>query len=175
MMTLQIVFTILAGAILALWLGVASRRPRKIAVANVVAELVYVRSLRVMSLCFALTPPTLLLCLIWRLNWRDEQMLILAGSLFLCLALPPGLLLVEVARTQVILSEEGLTRVSPWRATAVLAWTEIDRVRYSALNRWYELHAGGRTVRISCLLDGIAKFVDLARTKIPAERRGDLV
>ncbi len=175
MMMLQVVFTVLASAMLAGWLTVACRRPVKIALPTIVAELHYGRVLRVMALCFAMTPPTLLLSLIWRLSWRDEWTLAIAGASFLVLGLVPGCLLIEAARSRVILTDAGITRISAWRTNLTLAWGEIERVRYSALNRWYLVSAGNRNIRVSRMLVGVAAFIDLAKAKIPFERQGDLV
>lgn len=175
MTTLQFVFTSLAAIMIGSWFSVDFVRRTKIDANGIIAELRYGRILSITAMCFALTPPTLLCVLIWRLQWRDERMLMIAGSSMLCLGLVPGVLLIEVARVRVILTETSVIRISPWRATVTFAWNDIERVRYSALNRLYELRAGDRAIRVSRLLDGVHKFVESAKAKIPLERQGDLV
>ncbi len=175
MTTLQSFFTALSALMVCGWLGVVRLRPAKIEAANIVAELKYGRVLRITSMCLALTPPTLLCILVWRLNWRDQQMLILAGSSLLSLGFIPGVLLIEVARTRVILTQDAVVRVSPWRATSTLARSAIKSVRFSSINRTYDLLGDGPVMRVSRMLDGVQRFIELAKAKIPIEHQGDLV
>jgi hypothetical protein len=170
MATLQTVFLFSAAGVILFWLTLVVRGPRKIELPNVIAVLRYGKVLRAFGVILALAPPTILAYLLWALTWRDSRMLGLAGACFLVTSLIAGLLLLEVERTQIFLTEDGITHDSPWTGLVTLKWDEIEGLRYSAVNRWFVLAGAGRTIRVSRQFPGLAVFVATVRRKVAAER-----
>ncbi len=168
--TLQVVFVCLASALLLFWLAFAMKGPTKVDSANVLAVLRYGSGWRVLALVFAWTPPAVMIYVVVNYAWRDDATLSWAGGSFLATSIIAGLLLVEVERVQIVLSEDGVARLSPWTGRADLKWIEIERIDYAPLNRWIVVTGAGRTIRLSRYLVGIGEFITIARRKLPPER-----
>src|SRR5436190_23166583 len=137
MSTLQIVLIALGAALILFWLIFALRKPRAVDVPDVLVTLRYGSGLRIAALILAWTPAAVLMFVAWRLVLHSDNMLIAAGVSFAAMSLLAGLLLIEADRVQIAVSETGVTRHSPWTGRASLAWSEIERIEYSALNRWF--------------------------------------
>ena len=168
--TTQTVYVLLAASLMLCWLVLVVVGPRRTEVANVLVVLRYGVVLRTLALVFALLPPLIMIYAIWAFPWRTSGMLNAAGIAFLATSIVGGLLLIEVTRVQVLLTEEGLHRFSPWSGAVALKWIEVERVGYSAANRWFTVEGAGRTIRVSRHLGGIGDFVGLVRRKLAAER-----
>ena len=92
------------------------------------------------------------------------------GIGFLALSAIPGLLLIEVERMQIAITEDAIVRHSPWTGRCVVKWSDVARVGYSRVNRWFVVSSTGGTVRVSQHFTGIGEFVKIARRKLTAER-----
>jgi hypothetical protein len=168
--TTQMVYVLLAAGMMLFWLLLVVVGPRRAEVANVLAVMRYGVVMRTLALILALAPALIMVYAIWAFPWRTPAMLNIAGSAFLATSVVGGLLLVEVTRVQVLLTEEGLSRFSPWSKAITLKWMEVERVRYSPVNRWFTVEGAGRTVRVSRHLAGIGAFVAMVRRKVAVER-----
>src|SRR5205807_1166029 len=98
------------------------------------------------------------------------SILLIVGIQFLAASVVAALPLIDVKRTQIAVSEEGMARSSPWTGQAVLKWSEVERVTYSALNRWIVVQGAGKTIRVSRHLSGVGAFVKALRAKVAPER-----
>jgi hypothetical protein len=122
------------------------------------------------ALLLALAPPTAMAGVVWLYPWRSTTMLALASGVFLFFCILAGLLLLEVEGVQFTLTDDGLTRYSRWRKPQSLRWSEIERIEYSAFNRWFIVHGAGRTIHVSRFFVGVAAFVEMARRRVGMER-----
>src|SRR5688572_6434344 len=114
MSTLQTFFVLLAAGIILFWIMLAVAGPRKLELPNVLAVLRYGALLRTGALLLALAPPMIMAFVVSVFPWRNDQWLILAGSSFLATSLIAGLLVLETESAQIVVTEDGLTRFSPW-------------------------------------------------------------
>src|SRR5262249_2973345 len=146
MTTTQIVYVALAASLIIAWLLLAIFGPRKLDVPGVLADMRYGTSLRTLALSLALAVPLVMIYVIATFTWRTDARLNIAGVSLLATSIIAGLLLIEVMRAQVVITEDGLTRFSPWSEPATLRWAEVERVRYSAVNRWFVVEGAGRTI-----------------------------
>ena len=170
MFTMQTVWIMLAVGLMLAWLTLLVIGPRKAETPNALAVLRYGPHLRSLALIFALIPPLIMLYAVWSFFWRTPAMMNIAGMLLLAGSLVAGLLLIEVTRVQVILTEEGITRDSPWSKVLTVKWGEVERVRYSSLNQWFLVVGAGCTIRVSRHLSGIDMFAVMVRRKVMPER-----
>jgi hypothetical protein len=168
--TTQTVYVLLAAGLMLCWLMLVVLGPRRTEVANVLVVMRYGVVLRTFALVVALAPPLIMIYAIWAFPWRTSGMLNAAGIAFLATSIVGGLLLIEVTRVQILLTEEGLHRFSPWSGAVSLNWIEVERVGYSAANRWFTVEGAGRTVRVSRHLGDTRNFVEIVRRKVAAER-----
>jgi hypothetical protein len=175
MPTLQIVFLVLAASVILLWLALAVRPSRKVELPNVIAVLRYGSFLRTVALILALAPPTIMVVLVWSLTWRSSSALAMAGTSLLVLSFLAGLLLIEVGTGQIVLAEEGITRFSFWTGWMTLKWSEVQRIRYSTVNRWFVVMGTAGTIRVSRHLAGTATFVETVQRKVASERYASAV
>ncbi|HZZ80207.1 MAG TPA: hypothetical protein VFE62_16960 [Gemmataceae bacterium] len=166
MSTTQIVYVALAAGLMLAWLALAIFGPRRLAAPGVLADMRYGVSLRCIALALALSAPMVMIYVIGTFEWKTEARVNIAGIALLAMSIIAGLLLIEVMRTQIILTEDALTRFSPWSGPATLNWSEVERVRYSAVNQWFLVEGAGRTIRVSRHLTGVNIFADLARRKL---------
>jgi hypothetical protein len=165
----QIAWIIVAVTMILFWILFSLAGSRKIESAGAIAVMEYGKGLRVLALIAALSPPTLLATLMWQLLWRNaERMAIAGGSLFL-LSVFGGLLLIEIVRVRIVVTEDGITRYSPWTGTASVKWGDIRGVRWSPYNRWFVLRTGVATIRVSRSLEGIDTFAATLRRRVAAE------
>jgi hypothetical protein len=166
----QIAWIVVAVTMILFWLLFALAGARKIEPAGAIVVMEYGKGLRVLALIAALSPPTLLATVMWHLLWRNaERMAMAGGSLFL-LSVLGGLLLIEIVRVRIVLTEDGITRYSPWTGTVSVKWNDIKSVRWSSYNRWFVLRTDAATIRVSRSLEGIEVFADTIRRKVAAER-----
>jgi hypothetical protein len=168
--TVRTVYIALAVTLLAVWLLLAVFGPRKLQIPGVLGDMRYGPWLRSLALALALAAPLIMVYGIWNFSWRNETRLNIAGVAYLATCIIMGLPLIEVTRTQVVVTEEGLTRFSPWSGPATLKWTEVERVRYSAANRSFVVDGAGRTISVSRHLAGIDGFAATVRRKLATER-----
>jgi hypothetical protein len=166
--TMQTVYVLLAAALMLAWLVLLVRGPRRVEVPNL-AVLRYGVFWRSLALVLALVPPVIMVYAVWGFPWRNESTLTFAGVLFLA-SVVCGLPLIEATRVQIVITEEGLLRHSPWSGPLTLKWIDVESVRYSALNRWFIVAGAGQAIRVSRYLGGIGVFVDAVRRKVAAER-----
>jgi hypothetical protein len=170
MSTLQIVFVVLPASLMLLWLILAARGPRKFEAPGAIAVLRYGPSLRTLSLALAMLLPMIMIFVIAVFLWRNEKTLIYAGSSYLATCLAAGLAHIEVSRGLVCITEEGVTRISPWKGRVTLKWTEVERVEYSSLNSVFVVIGAGRRIRVSRYLSGVKAFADTLKRKLATER-----
>ncbi len=170
MATMQIVWVALAGALMLIWLALVVTGPRKIDAAIVLVVLRYGAVLRTLALVLALAPPMIMVYAVWGFPWRSSNMMNLAALCFLTTSIIAGLLLIEVTRVQVVMTEDGITRDSPWSQSVTLRWIEIERVRYSSVNRWFIVEGAGKAIRVSRHLANIGAFAAAVRHRVAAER-----
>jgi hypothetical protein len=166
----QIVWMLLLACMMLLWLVLVVVGPRRIDTPNVLAVLRYGVLLRTLALTVALAPPLMASYVLWVREWRHQATLNLAGISLLSLSVLAGLLLIEVTRVQIVLTDDGITRFSPWSGLAMLKWIEVERIRYSSINRWFVVTGLGQTIRVSRHLAGIGSFAETVRRKVAAER-----
>lgn len=166
----QIVYVLLAAALMLGWLVLVVIGPRKIDAANVLGVLRYGIALRTLALVLALLPPLVMIYVIWAFPWRSERALHIAGGVDLAASVLSGLLLIEVTRVQVIVTDKGLTLHSPWTRQTSLNWSEVERIGYSMVNRWFTVEGAGRTIRVSRHLAGVGIFADAVRRHVAADR-----
>jgi hypothetical protein len=170
MSTLQIVFLALAGLLMLLWLTLAARGPSRIEAPNQVAVLRYGPVLRTLALVLALLPLMVTTYVIAVFLWRSSTMLAYAGGSLIGTCLLSAVLLIEVSRGQVLITEDGITRLSPWRSRETIHWTEIQRVDYSSINGVFVVIGAGHRMRISRHLLGVKAFVETVKRKLGPER-----
>ncbi|MBI3821782.1 MAG: hypothetical protein HY289_03775 [Planctomycetes bacterium] len=167
---MQILYVSLAGVLMFCWVVLAFRGPRKVETPNVLGVLRYGAGIRMLALGLALLQPLIVVYVVWVFPWRTERALHLAGVSFLTFGVIAGLLLIESTRVQVVVTDEGLTRYSPWTGPLTLKWIEVERVGYSSVNRWFIVEGAGRTIRASRHLADIRVFADAVRRHVAAER-----
>jgi hypothetical protein len=170
MSNLQLAFVSVASALMLLWLVVAIRGPRKIDEPGVLAALRYGAALRVLALTLAWGAPAVVVYVVVVLVPRNPNTQFAVGIGLLALSAIPGLLLIEVERMQIAITEDAIVRYSPWTGKCVVKWGEVTRVSDSKVNRWFVVSSTGNTVRVSRHLTGIGEFVKIARRKLSAER-----
>lgn len=163
---MQTVYVALAATLLAAWLVLAVFGPRKLQMPGVLAEMRYGPLLRSLALALALVGPLIMMFGLWNFNWRNETRLNIAGAAFLATCIIMGLPLIEVTRAQVVVTEEGLTRFSPWSGPVALKWLAVERVRYSSVNRSFLVEGGGRRITVSRDLTGIGVFAATVKRKL---------
>jgi hypothetical protein len=168
--TLQVALVAVAGGIVFFWLLFALLGPRKHDGQNTIVVLRYGSVLQVLALIAALAPPNLMACIVWMGSWRSESELLMFGVSILGASAIAGLLLIEVVRAQIVLTEDGITRFSPWTGQATLRWADVESVRYSAVNRWFVVRATNATIRVSRHLVGVREFAETVKRKVAAER-----
>ena len=166
----QTVYAMFTAGLMLFWLMLAVFGQRKIESANALAVLRYGTGLRTLAFVLALLPSMIAMYAIWVFPWKSQQTLNVAGISFLVFGIVSALLLIEVTCVQIVVSEEGLTRFSPWSKPVTLKWIEVERVSYSPLNRWFIVEGAGHTIRVSRHLADIDVFAQTLRRKLAAER-----
>lgn len=169
---LQKGFLTLSAVMVLFWLVFAFLGPKP-TYASAIVVMRYGRALRFIAILFALAPPIGLAALMWYLPWRNSQMIAIAGGTFFVIGILCGLLLVEVSRVQIIVTEESITRMSPWTGTCTMKWSEIENVRYADVNRWFVITGGIGVIRVSRYLGGLRELAETLRRKVSAERWAD--
>lgn len=163
---MQTVYLAIAGGLLAVWLLLAVFGTRKLDVPGALAHMRYGPALRSLALILALVGPLIMLYGLWNFSWRNETRLNIAGVAFLVTSFVMALPLIEVTRTQVVVTEEGLTRFSAWSGPITLKWIEIERIRYSAVHGSFLVERGVRTIRVSRHLTGVSVFATTVKRKL---------
>jgi hypothetical protein len=166
MSTTQIIYVAIAAALMLAWLALAIFGPRKLAAPGVLADMRYGTGLRCIALAIALAAPLVMIYVIAMFAWNSDTRVNIAGVALLGTSIIAGVLLIEVMRTQVVVTEDGLTRFSPWSAPSTLRWLEVERVRYSAVNQWFLVEGAGRTIRVSRHLTGVSVFADVVKRRL---------
>jgi len=167
---MQIVFVVLAEAMIACWLALAVLGPRRMDTANAIAVLRYSVLMRMLALMIALTPLLIFFYAMRNFHWETPAKFNTGGFAFLTFSAIVGLWLIEVTRVQIVLTEDGITRSSPWSGLATLKWSDVQRVGYSSINRWFSVEGAGQTIRVSQYLGGIGTFADIVERKVTANR-----
>jgi hypothetical protein len=160
------IYVALAGSMLAAWLLLAVFGPRKLAVPGALVMMRYGPAWRSLALILALLGPLIMLFAFFSFSWKTETLLNLAGVSFLITSVIMALPLLEVTRTQVVVTEEGLTRFSAWSAPITLKWTEIERIGYSIANQTFSVEGAGRVIRVSRHLTGVGVFATTVKRKL---------
>lgn len=170
METAQILFLTAALALALFWIGVALTGRRRASTRMMVAaELHYGRFLRLFALVTALCVVTLTGYVVSEVRWRSLEQLCAAAGAFLALSGLGGLLLLETEKTRLYLTEDALIGESPWRRRRVIRWDEVQRVRYSGINRWFIIEGpAGQTIRVSRYLVGLPQLLAALQTKAHA-------
>jgi hypothetical protein len=170
MATLQMVFVGLESCLILVYVYLALFGPRKITAPGVVVVLRYGSFLRILAVTIAWGAPGIAIYALWNFPWRTDSMLITAGVTFLIASIVPGLLLLEVERMQIAVTEDALIRQSPWTGKCVVKWSEVERVGFSTVNRWFVISGEAHTVRVSRHLTGVREFVQVVKRKLAVER-----
>jgi hypothetical protein len=167
----RIILLALAGGLICLWLGVALMRRKPAAIAGTVGELQYGYLLRSIALVVAVSIPALLIVIALTVPVRDLTNPLAVSGAFACMSLLGGLLLVETSRVRLVVTEEALIAYSPWRGRREVRWAEVQKVAYSALNRWFVITGpGGQVIRASRSLVGLPALLAAFKHKVPADR-----
>src|ERR1043166_10092007 len=124
------VWVAIAGVLMLVWLGLVVVGPRKVEGPNIVV-LRYGGAWRLLALVFALAPAFVMLYTMW--TWRPAIQNIV-GAMLTAFSVIGGLLLIEVTRVQIVVTEDGLTRHSPWAGTGSLRWIEVEDRKSTRLN-----------------------------------------
>ena len=170
MSNLQMVFVGIATAMVFAWLLVALFSRRKIEEPGALVVLRYGPVLRVLALVLAWGAPGIVIYVLGNFPPRNQDTFLAVGVGFLVACLIPGLLLIEVERTQIAVTEDEIIRRSPWKGKCNLKWSEVSRVDYSRINQWFVISAPTHRIRISRYLNGLGEFVKIARRKLSSER-----
>ncbi|MBI2803492.1 MAG: hypothetical protein HYX68_00735 [Planctomycetes bacterium] len=170
MVALQYVLIAIAVGIALLWLFYAACESQKIDTPNALHILRYGPVLRSAALLVAVGPPMVMACVIWLSTWNSMDRLALAGVSFLATSVAGGFLLFEVEGVQIVLTEQGVIRNARWRREVSIPWTDVEKVGYSTLNRWFVVWASGRAICVSRHMIGVRAFVEMARRKVRLER-----
>jgi hypothetical protein len=79
-----------------------------------------------------------------------------------------GYLLLECFFARLVVSQDGITSLSPWSGRRTFRWGEIDSIRYST---WYVIVGpGGKKIYASEYLSGFTELSAEFRQRIPPER-----
>jgi Bacterial PH domain len=79
--------------------------------------------------------------------------------------------LLEVFVVRLIVSEEGITSVSPWTGRRFFRWDEIEQIRYSKFSRWYVIAGPARKkIYASEYLNGFGHLSAEFSRRIPQGR-----
>lgn len=168
----QALFLVLSAALFVLWLAVALVGRLPPGGDKVLTELRYGARVRSAALFAALAMPLLTLAILALLPWHNLAQLTKAGLILLALCLPGGLLLLEVQRVRLAISETGLIADSPWRGRRAMRWDEVEHVSCSALNRWLVIEGRDKTtIRASFFLTGLPALLTALRDRVPAAKR----
>jgi hypothetical protein len=83
-------------------------------------------------------------------------------------ALLHTILLLEIVRVRLVVSDVGVQLDSPWGRQRFLHWDEIVDVQYSQSGHWFVLYGkNGRKIRASTYIAGIVVLVRAFRTHLP--------
>ena len=83
-------------------------------------------------------------------------------------------LLLECFVSRLIITEQGITRISPWFRTRTFRWDEIESIYFSEKLRWYVIIGPGKKkLHISEYLNGFAILTVEFTKRIPPERWKD--
>lgn len=167
---MQTFWIVLAAGLMLTWLVMVVRGPRGLNSAGALVVLGYGPVVRSLALVLALLPPLIMIYAIWVFPWRRETAMNLAGLCFAGVSLVAGLPLIEATRVQVVVTDESVTRYSPWLGEATLRWSDVESVDYSSLNAWFILSGAGMSIRVSRFLAGLDVFVQTIHRKVPPER-----
>jgi hypothetical protein len=170
MSNLQVVFVSIAAALIFLWIVVAIFGMRKTDEPGTLVVLRYGSALRVLALVLAWGAPGIVIYVLWTFPPRDQNTFLAVGVGYLIACLIPGMLLIEVERTHIAVTEDELIRRSPWTGKCIVKWSEVTRVGYSRVNQWIVISAPAHTIRISRFVTGLREFVKIARRKLAPER-----
>ena len=76
-------------------------------------------------------------------------------------------LMLEVLRTHIRITPEGLVKRGAWGRTRALSWSAIRQVKYSVLNQWFVFIGADRTrLRVSILMGGIGDLERAVRAHL---------
>jgi|GEM_PF-5065191 len=101
-------------------------------------------------------------------GWTPGLVLTVVGSIWLI----AGPLAVEVFGAWCRFSPSLIVRHSSWKGTLSVRWEEIEWIRYDMSSERYLIRTPRGTIHLHNYLDGLPEFVELARSRIPAERWG---
>jgi PH (Pleckstrin Homology) domain-containing protein len=94
------------------------------------------------------------------------------GSILAAFLLGGAWMCINVLRTRVVVSQDGISSVSAFRASRTMTWSQIERVSYNGLMSWVVLWAHGRQpIRISRFMVGFHELVDAIRDHVPPTAR----
>ncbi len=163
---MKTVYVALACSMLAGWLLLAVFGSRKLDVPGALANMRFGPALRSVVLILALIGPFMMLFVLNSSEWKNATRLNIAGVSFLVTCFFMALPLIEVTRTQIVVTEEGLTRFSAWSGPTMRKWSEIERIRYSAVNQSLIVEGCGRIIRVSRHLAGMDIFAATVKRKL---------
>lgn len=108
--------------------------------------------------------------LAFAVEWKPgaEANGIILGSLMGLLGLAgAGTLYLLEARARLVIDEEGLTRVGPWRQVRA-PWGDVQKLTYNPVNNWFFMTLrSGHRVYVTEGLDGIVDFAEVALARLP--------
>lgn len=96
---------------------------------------------------------------------RQYRGLMAAFTLFAVLFLP---VIIEYRRSRHRVTDEGIYYQPFLRRGGFLKWSDVTRVRYSQVNKWFRLDgASGEVARISVMLLGLPEFASQLLDHVP--------
>jgi hypothetical protein len=155
----RLFFVAAAVAQFALWLVFAGRyKPPAPTAGSTVLR--YGGALRLFSLAFAFAVPVGTVVIFAVVRGNDASPIPLGITLLVC-GFVVGILMMETQGVFMIVADDKIISLSPWRRRREWRWHEIEQVTFSRLHWSLELHGPRQeTIRASLFLVGIG---DLAR------------
>ncbi|NUS60392.1 MAG: PH domain-containing protein [Lysobacter sp.] len=87
----------------------------------------------------------------------DDRIWVLA--LVAIMAIPTTYLLLEGFFVRVVFSDKGIEVYSPWRRNRTVAWSEVRKVRYSAVLSWHVVETTQGPIRLHDMKSGVASLL----------------
>ncbi len=126
--------------------------------------LVFSKRYLVMSLFTFLGGSAMVLWAALKFGFSSPADLFPFGGTLAILLLGGGWMTLDAFGTRVLVSTEGITRVSLLRAPRSMTWQQIERVSYNYLCSWLVLNATGqRPIRISRYMSGVYELMQELR------------
>ena len=166
----NIVILIAVTGILTYFTTVARRTRPTIDAATGARTFGYVRAFKALAMVGLILPLFMGIAALQIYRSGQSDYLIFVG-IFLIFTAICAYLLLELFVARLIVSDERITSVSPWRRERTFRWDEIESIRYSKLSQAYVIIGPGKKkIYASEYLNGWANLTVEFRQRIPPER-----